>query len=246
MILDTLRSLFAPGKHKADHAGPPQQPATEAATATGEASTNVTETAPDSPQPNALQFDWLVVGLGNPGAKYATTPHNAGYWVVDHLRTAPWQPIPGVEATLSPAHINGLSVALVRSSTFMNDSGQPVARLAELFHVPAERIVIIHDELDLKPGVVRVKKGGSDNGHNGLKSLTAELQTADYIRIRVGIGRPNAGQTVIDHVLAPIDYNPQAPVDLAAEATRLSITDGVPKAQHVIHSRTAAPTPPQS
>ena len=113
----------------------------------------------------------------------------------------------------------------------MNTSGEAVAPLG----VAPERIIVVHDELDLPPGKVRVKLGGNENGHNGLKSLTEHLGTRDYVRVRVGIGRPPEGVTVPDWVLAPAGGDEN--VDLAAEAVRLIITEGLTQAQNQVHAR---------
>ena len=118
----------------------------------------------------AIDAEWLIVGLGNPGAQYAATRHNVGYMALDELIDAPLQPLPGIKA-------HGLMVPdtnafAVRSTTYMNLSGEGIAPVAEKLGIPPERIVVLHDELDLPAGKVRVKLGGNENGHNGLKSLT--------------------------------------------------------------------------
>ena len=120
---------------------------------------------------------------------------------------------------------------MLRSTTYMNLSGEALAGL----DVRAEKIIAIHDELDLPVGTVRVKKGGNENGHNGLKSMTGHLGPRDYLRVRIGIARPPQGVSVTDHVLGPVDGGEN--ISLAAEATRLIIEQGLSKAQNVIHSR---------
>ena len=176
-----------------------------------------------------LTADWLVVGLGNPGAKYAATRHNVGYMVLDEL-AGELAPLPGVKAHV--AVVDG--VAYARSTTYMNTSGEAVGPLAAKLGVAPERIIVIHDELDLPAGKVRVKLGGNENGHNGLKSITQALGTRDYLRVRVGIGRPPAGTPVPEWVLAPVD---EVPAETAAEAVRLLIDGGLTHAQNIIHAK---------
>lgn len=177
-----------------------------------------------------LEADWLVVGLGNPGAKYAATRHNVGYMALDQL-AGDLKPVPGVKA-LVQVHDR---VAYAKSTTYMNTTGEAVGPLAAQLGVAPERVIVIHDELDLPAGKVRVKLGGNENGHNGLKSITEHVGTRDYLRVRIGIGRPPAGTPVPEWVLAPVSGDED--VDAAAEAAGLIITDGLQKAQNVIHSR---------
>lgn len=177
-----------------------------------------------------LQAEWLVVGLGNPGAEYAATRHNVGWMALDQLAET-LEPVRGIKARV--AVIDG--VAYTKPTTFMNTSGEGVGRLAAMLGVPAERIVVLHDELDLPVGKVRVKLGGNENGHNGLKSITKHIGTRDYVRVRIGIGRPPAGVAVPDWVLGPVSGNER--IDLAAEAARLVVAEGLAKAQNVIHAR---------
>lgn len=188
------------------------------------------QTAPD------LKADWIILGLGNPGPKYATTRHNVGYLAVDELLDdRPLTPVPGTKALSARLMIEGQDVLVLRSTTYMNLSGEAVAPLAAKLGVPAERIIAIHDELDLPVGTVRVKKGGNENGHNGLKSMTEQLGTRDYLRVRIGIARPPQGVSVTDHVLGPLDGGEN--ITLAAEAARLIVEQGLHKAQNVIHAR---------
>lgn len=176
-----------------------------------------------------LQAEWLVVGLGNPGAEYAATRHNVGWMALDQLAET-LEPVRGIKARV--AVIDG--VAYAKPTTFMNTSGEGVGPLAAMLGVPAERIVVLHDELDLPVGKVRVKLGGNENGHNGLKSITKHIGTRDYVRVRIGIGRPPAGVAVPDWVLGPVSGDER--IDLAAEAARLVVAEGLAKAQNVIHA----------
>lgn len=211
--------------------------------------------------PNVAQTpadpEWLIIGLGNPGAKYQLTPHNVGYFAIDHALDhaddyAPGQgpqpsgtqlslqPVPGCTAHAAVTTWGENTVALVRSDTYMNESGVAVAALAQHWSIPPERVIVIHDELDLPPGTVKLKAGGSDNGHNGLKSITAQLGSGAYARVRMGIGRP-AGVPIIEHVIGPmtqeiLDTLPTQSAD-AIVAAQLIITEGVDRAQNIVHTR---------
>jgi PTH1 family peptidyl-tRNA hydrolase len=150
----------------------------------------------------------LIVGLGNPGPEYEQTRHNAGFWLVDQLANS----LPGCRlqresrfnAFVAKTNIAGNEVWLLVPQTFMNRSGQSVGGLARFFKILPDEILVVHDELDLAPGVAKLKKGGSSGGHNGLKDITAALGTQDYWRLRLGIGHPRTmgiQQPVADFVL---------------------------------------------
>jgi PTH1 family peptidyl-tRNA hydrolase len=150
----------------------------------------------------------LIVGLGNPGPEYEQTRHNAGFWLVDNLAGS----LPGCRlqresrfnALVGKGAIKGQEVYLLEPQTFMNRSGQSVGGLARFFKINPDEVLVVHDELDLAPGVVKMKKGGSSGGHNGLKDITAALGTQDYWRLRLGIGHPRtlgSQQAVADFVL---------------------------------------------
>jgi len=150
----------------------------------------------------------LIVGLGNPGPEYQLTRHNAGFWLVDNLaNTLPHcslQRDKQLNALVTKTAIAGSDVWLLEPQTFMNRSGASVGALARFFKIAAEEILVVHDELDIDPGVAKLKKGGSSGGHNGLKDITAALGTQDYWRLRIGIGHPrnlNSQQAVVDFVL---------------------------------------------
>jgi peptidyl-tRNA hydrolase, PTH1 family len=149
----------------------------------------------------------LIVGLGNVGKEYADTRHNAGFWFVDELARAQGASL-SKEAKFfgatGKAMIAGNPVWLLEPSTFMNRSGQSVAALANFYRITSEEILVVHDELDLMPGQIKMKKGGGHAGHNGLKDIQAKLGSADFWRLRLGIGHPrtlNLTQQVIDFVL---------------------------------------------
>ena len=150
----------------------------------------------------------LIVGLGNPGPEYEQTRHNAGFWLVDNLANS----LPGTRlqrdsrynAMIAKTAIGGNEVWLLEPLTFMNRSGQSVGALARFFKIAPADVLVVHDELDLMPGIARLKKGGSAGGHNGLKDITAALGTQDYWRLRLGIGHPRTlslQQQVADFVL---------------------------------------------
>lgn len=160
---------------------------------------------------------WLVVGLGNPGPTYASTRHNVGFMVADELAArarSPFTAPRGVrgdvcETRLAASGMGGVGadadrVILLKPRTFMNDSGAAVAKASSFYKIDPAHVVAIHDELDLDFGQLRLKLGGGDNGHNGLKSMRAHLGTGDFHRVRYGIGRPPGRQDAADYVLAPI------------------------------------------
>lgn len=169
---------------------------------------------------------WLVVGLGNPGPTYASHRHNVGAMVVDELAkrlgakfTAPRGMRAEVaEGRLGPVGPDSIKIACVKSRTYMNVTGGPVAKLAAYYKVPAEKMIMVHDELDLDLGQLRIKFGGGDNGHNGLKSIRQSINTGDFFRIRFGIGRPPGRQAPADFVLS--NFAPAQRTDLAIEIDR--------------------------
>ncbi|MDN8596705.1 aminoacyl-tRNA hydrolase [Corynebacterium tuberculostearicum] len=192
--------------------------------------------------PDELEADWLVVGLGNPGAKYAATRHNVGYMAIDDLLAADGdvlEPVRGMDVQVAPLSWAGQKVLAVRSGTFMNLSGDPVAPLAQQLGIAPDHIIVLHDELDLPANRIRIKQSGNENGHNGLKSLTERLGTRNYLRVRIGIARPPKGSSIPDYVLGPVDAGAgfDDAIATAAEAARLIVTDGLGKAQNQIHSR---------
>jgi PTH1 family peptidyl-tRNA hydrolase len=181
---------------------------------------------------------WLVAGLGNPGDRYARTRHNIGKMVVEELSRGEGVRLKKVRflpADLAELRVGQERVLLVTSTRYMNESGPSYAGLAKKHDVPPERIVAVHDELEIPPGELHVKLGGGTGGHNGLKSLTRALRTPEYHRVRVGIGRPPGRQDPADYVLEPIGKGLEPDiaiwVDRAAEAVRSLIRDGLPQTQ---------------
>lgn len=194
---------------------------------------------------------WLIIGLGNPGARYETTRHNIGYMAVDRLLDSIAEKTSAAAMLLPEESLNSLifatrlddqPVIVARANTFMNLSGESIGAIAREFSIPAKKVVVIHDELDLPPGQVRVKVGGGENGHNGLKSTTEALGTRDYVRLRMGIGRPPQGTGVVEHVLASFTdeeaatWLPEA-VDRAAEGAYIIATQGLSAAQNTVNTK---------
>lgn len=149
----------------------------------------------------------IIAGLGNPGPEYETTRHNAGFWFVDNLAhrlNVSFNRDRSFNADVAKAKVAGSDVWLIKPQTYMNRSGQSVAALMRFYKLTAEQLLVVHDELDLMPGVIKMKKGGGTGGHNGLKDIQAHLSTSDWWRLRIGIGHPrelNLVQEVADFVL---------------------------------------------
>jgi peptidyl-tRNA hydrolase, PTH1 family len=155
---------------------------------------------------------WLVVGLGNPGERYARNRHNVGYQVVDRLAAE----IGGkfsthrsralvLEGRLPPvAGQPGPRVVLAKPSVFMNESGGPVTGLINFYRVPIDQLIVVHDELDLPFGLLRLKQGGGEGGHNGLRSISRSTDSKNYLRVRLGIGRPPGRMDPADYVLKDV------------------------------------------
>jgi PTH1 family peptidyl-tRNA hydrolase len=191
---------------------------------------------------------WLVVGLGNPGPSFAGHRHNVGYLVVDDLarRTGrAFSPVKGVRAELAdvrlaPPGTDGPRLLLMKCRTFMNESGGPVANLLGYYKLPATQLVVIHDELDIEPGQIRVKFGGGDNGHNGLKAIRRSLGHGDYYRVRVGVGRPPGRQDPADFLLSNFPASAREEVALevarAADAVESLVTVGLERTQNAFNS----------
>jgi PTH1 family peptidyl-tRNA hydrolase len=150
---------------------------------------------------------WLVVGLGNPGDEYAATRHNVGQMVIDQLvrrhklKLSSHKSRCDIAAFKLGVGIDSHSIILAKSKSYMNETGGPVKALASFYSVEPEQIIVLHDELDIGYAAIRAKLAGGDNGHNGLKSLTSSFGTAEYFRIRLGIGRPMGEQDPADFVL---------------------------------------------
>src|SRR5579864_513157 len=158
----------------------------------------------------ASSLDLLVAGLGNPGREYARNRHNVGHMVVDELarrHDGVWRA--KFSGQLAEVRIDGHKVALLKPETFMNDSGRSVKAAAQFFKLEPDAILVVHDESDLEPGRLQVRRGGGLAGHNGLRSITQHLGTQDFLRLRVGVGRPGRGdrRPLADYVLS--DFEPE-------------------------------------
>ena len=185
---------------------------------------------------------WLVVGLGNPGPTYAGTRHNVGAMVVDVLadRVRGRFKSHRARADVVETRFGDQRVVLAKPRSYMNESGGPVVGLRDFFKLPVEQIVAVHDELDLGFGMIRLKLGGGDNGHNGLRSMRSSLGTGDFHRVRAGIGRPPGRQDVADFVLSNYSTTERKvlpfQVDTAADAVESLIGEGLEKTQQRFNS----------
>lgn len=184
---------------------------------------------------------WLIVGLGNPGPKYADTRHNIGFMVLDALasRTHASSFTQKFKGEVATGRIDGESVALVKPLTFMNLSGDAVQPAMAFYKATPETVVVVHDDLDLPLGALRLKKGGGHGGHNGLRHIT-ELIGADFMRVRAGIGRPERQSQVTSHVLAGFSADERVVVDelvaRASDAVLTICTRGLTAAQQKFHT----------
>jgi PTH1 family peptidyl-tRNA hydrolase len=162
---------------------------------------------------------WLVVGLGNPGDEYAATRHNVGQMVIDHLakrhnvKLSTHKSRTDIAAYKLGVGVDAHSVILAKSKSYMNESGGPIKALAAFYSVDPTKIIVLHDELDIPYAAIRTKVAGGDNGHNGLKSLTSSFGTADYFRVRLGIGRPMGQQDPGDFVLKQFSKEEKKSID---------------------------------
>jgi PTH1 family peptidyl-tRNA hydrolase len=185
---------------------------------------------------------WLVAGLGNPGPEYAGTRHNAGYMVADLLAERMGARFKAHRSRneIAEGRLAGVPVTLAKPRTYMNLSGGPVAALSAFYKIPAERIVVVHDELDIPFGSVRIKVGGGDNGHNGLRSITQALGTNEYIRVRFGIGRPPGRMDAATYVLRDFSAaeRKELPfvIDRSADVVETVLSKGVAAAQNTFHA----------
>lgn len=179
---------------------------------------------------------WLVVGLGNPGPEYAGNRHNIGFMVADLLagRIGAKFKAHRSRNQVVEGRLAGQRVVLAKPASFMNLSGGPVAGLRDFYKAPLERLVVVHDELDVDYAALRLKRGGGDNGHNGLKSITKALGP-DYYRVRAGVGRPPGRMEVADFVLRDFSSTERKEldwfVDRAADAVEALLTEGLERAQ---------------
>lgn len=207
----------------------------------------------------------LIVGLGNPGPRYAATRHNVGFWVVEQLANGPFrqeskffgevsrltlpsqpkksqpltQLVKRVENFLHRSTSQGLW--LLKPTTFMNRSGQAVAAFTRYYQIPVEQILVIHDDLDFPPGQVRLKQGGGDGKHNGMKDLLAHLPSPQFLRLRIGIGHPGRGVDVSNYVLNPPTRDEQLAIEIAIKTVLATmpwiIAGEINKAMQQLHTQ---------
>jgi PTH1 family peptidyl-tRNA hydrolase len=188
------------------------------------------------------QSPWLVVGLGNPGPAYAGNRHNVGFLVADLLAARMGGRFKSHKsrADIVEGRLAGERVVLAKPRTYMNDSGGPVASLRDFYKVPLDRVVVVHDELDLPYAGLRLKLGGGDNGHNGLKSIRSALGSGEFHRVRLGIGRPPGRMDAAVFVLRDFGTAERKELDLivdrAADAVEALVTDGLEKAQNTYNT----------
>jgi PTH1 family peptidyl-tRNA hydrolase len=196
---------------------------------------------------------WLVVGLGNPGPSYSGHRHNVGYLVTDELarrmgasfRAHKSGRADVVEGRLGAPGTPGPRVVLARPRCYMNETGGPVSALAKFYKVPVERVLAVHDELDIPFDTLRLKLGGGDNGHNGLRSLRRSLGSGEFIRVRFGIGRPPGRQDPAEFVLRDFTAAERKELDLhlerAADAVECLLVEGLERAQNVYNADPVRP-----
>ena len=196
---------------------------------------------------------WLVVGLGNPGPKYAGNRHNVGAMVVDELASRAKAKLTTHKARAAAATVRigtlpggapGPAAVVAVPSSYMNESGGPVTALMKFFSVEVDRLLVVHDELDIPAGDVRLKKGGGEGGHNGLRSISSALGTKDYLRVRVGIGRPPGRMDAADFVLRDFGTTERKELPFligdSADAVEMVVTRGLTAAQQRFHSSVAS------
>jgi peptidyl-tRNA hydrolase, PTH1 family len=187
---------------------------------------------------------WLVVGLGNPGERYEHTRHNVGADTVRRLaaeQRGSFKRNKRTRCDVAEVTVGGQRLVLAVPDSYMNRSGDPTQAAAAWYKVPTERVVVCHDDLDLEPGRLRLKRGGGHAGHNGLKDIDRALGSRDYLRVRIGIGRPPGRMPARDHVLRPFAPSERGTMDVAlaeaAEAVVTLVTDGLEPAQNRYHTR---------
>jgi PTH1 family peptidyl-tRNA hydrolase len=187
---------------------------------------------------DAAAGPWLVIGLGNPGPQYAGNRHNVGFMVLDALARRGGNSFKRnkARADILETRLSGERAVLAKPHSYMNESGGPAKSLRDFFKTPVEHLIVVHDELDIERGTLRLKLGGGDNGHNGLRSLRQSLGSGEFYRVRVGVGRPPGRQDPADFVLR--DFSAAERKDLgvqierAADAIETLIADGLAAAQN--------------
>jgi PTH1 family peptidyl-tRNA hydrolase len=186
---------------------------------------------------------WVIAGLGNPGDRYRRSRHNIGFMVLDYLaaKHGTAGSIHKFKASYREGSLGGASVILVQPQTFYNLSGESISPIIQYFRIPPERLIVVHDDLDLPPGCLRIKRGGGDAGNRGVRSIAQALGTPEFIRVRVGIGRPNEGGQAAEHVLAQMRNDElrifQQAIERAASAIEAVIAEGLEPAMNRYNQR---------
>ena len=190
----------------------------------------------------------LIIGLGNPGSRYAGTRHNAGFWFVDRLAMqqrcdlARQARLYGYLGRLS---VDGVDCRLLKPDTYMNESGRAVRAVLDYFRIQPQEALIVHDEIDLEPGVVRLKQGGGHGGHNGLRDIVQVLGNGDFPRLRIGVGHPGHKDDVIDYVLRKAGADEQELIDdaisRALDVMPLVLSGEMEKAMTALHTNNKPP-----
>lgn len=186
----------------------------------------------------------LIAGLGNPGARYEETRHNAGFWYVDRVAAAhgvAWRAESRFFGDVAEVRVDRQVLRLLKPTTFMNESGRSVGALARYFGLAPAQVLVAHDEIDLPPGTVRLKRGGGHGGHNGLRDIIPQLGGADFARLRIGVGHPGSKEQVIGYVLARADAAQRTLIDesvqRAAERFDDMIVNGLDRVMNELHRR---------
>lgn len=184
----------------------------------------------------------VIAGLGNPGARYQDTRHNAGFWFVDRvaaLHGVEFRSVPRLFGEVAELRLGPVLVRLLKPSTFMNESGRSVGALARYYAVPAASVLVAHDEIDLPAGTVRLKRGGGHGGHNGLRDVIAQLGGPEFARLRIGVGHPGHKDQVIGYVLSRPGAQERTQIDeaLARAAQRFDdiVLEGLEQAMNELH-----------
>jgi PTH1 family peptidyl-tRNA hydrolase len=200
------------------------------------------QSLPEKPE-ELHEMRWVVAGLGNPGEPYHRSGHNIGFMAIDRLAESSGAKLDRrkFKGILGEARIGSAIVTLVKPQTFYNLSGECIAAILGYYKIPAERLVVVHDEIDLEPRQLRIKRGGGDAGNRGVRSIAAILGTPEFVRVRVGIGRPAPGLEAKDHVLHTMGraeleaFN--VSIARAAEAVEAVITSGLERAMNLYNQR---------
>lgn len=187
---------------------------------------------------------WIIAGLGNPGSQYDGTRHNVGFWLLDQLARdlgATFTVQKKYHGELAQCDLGGHKIFLLKPLTFMNRSGQSVAPLANFFKIPLQNILVVHDELDLEPGVVRLKRDGGHGGHNGLRDIIAQTGAKNFLRCRLGIGHPGHSKLVSDFVLSKPSPSDRQQIEEAIDNMLKVLPDvlsgNLDKAMNWLHSQ---------